>query len=65
MNDDYLEDEANREISDELERGDVAARMLVEHLLCMGASSSVIPVIVADEKFEVTVRRVPVDPVIP
>ena len=38
------------------------ARALVDHFLRTGADKIIIPVLVADEKYEVTVRHVPVEP---
>lgn len=50
------------ELHAELESGQATARDLVQHLLRMNAASLTVPVIVADEKYEVSVKHVPVTP---
>lgn len=51
----------NDDLQHELENGQLLAAALVEHMNLMGsASEATIPVIVEDEKWEVTVRHKPV-----
>ena len=44
----------------ELEEGQMAAKRLARHLISMGADKATLSVLIADEKYEVVVRHVPV-----
>ena len=49
------------ELENELNEGKRIATELAAHLLAMGASKATIPVFVADEQYEITVRHIPVE----
>lgn len=55
--------EPDEELNEELRSGREAAKQLVRHLQCMGAAAVTIPMLVDDEKFEIIVRHVPVEPI--
>jgi hypothetical protein len=57
-----VSDEDEDELRRELDEGGKAALALVEHLIRMGAGNCTIPIIVADELYEVTVQHKPVQP---
>jgi len=50
------------DLKEELDEGERAAHALAEHLRKMGAAKATIPVIIDDEKYEVVVTYVPVEP---
>jgi hypothetical protein len=56
------DEEHEAELSGELDEGGKAALALVEHLIRMGAGNCTIPIIIADELYEVTVQHKPVQP---
>jgi hypothetical protein len=52
---------SEQKLSEELNEGTNIAKMLVEHVLfTMGAAGAVIPVLLNDEKYEVSVTHIPV-----
>jgi len=53
-------DDPHPDLSAELSEGSRLAKLLVEHLLRMGAGACTLPVVVEDESYEVIVRHKPV-----
>lgn len=47
-------------MNEDLDERNAAAKALAEHLIESGAAMCVVPVIINDEKFEITVKRIPV-----